>query len=139
VRELFVDTNVVLDLLMGKEPHASLANKFFAYAVQNDIGLNVCSLSYGTLYYLVKKKMSHQSAIDDLIWIFKLTESVHVDKNIIKQSLESRFRDFEDAIQYYCALQVSNCEAIISRNEKDFRLSTLPVCSPEFFLAQENI
>mgnify|MGYP000476504288 CR=1 FL=1 len=48
--------------------------------------------------------------------------------------LDSEFGDFEDAIQYFSALQNRKIEAIVTRNVKDFKLSTLPVLQPSELL-----
>ena len=138
MRELFVDTNVVFDLLSGREPHAGNANGFFQYAIKNDIVLHICSFSYATLYYVLRKKMPHVNILHDLDWISFLTKSLSVDENVIQQSIKSQFRDFEDAIQYFCALQIPKCEAIITRDRKGFKLSTIPFMPPDEFLA-ENV
>ena len=137
MREVFVDTNVIFDLLLEREPHSSYANKFFQYTVKNDIVLNICSFSYATLYYVLRKKLSHENVLHDLSWVLKLTKCLPVNETVVKQAMQSHFRDFEDAIQYFCALQISGCEAIITRNAKDFKLSLIPVVSPEFFLSIE--
>ena len=134
MREVFIDTNILFDLLLEREPHTSYANHFFEYAIKNDIVLNICSFSYATLYYVLRKKLTHENVVHDLGWLLKLTKCLSVNENVVKQALKSQFRDFEDALQYFCALQISRCEAIITRNVKDFKLSVIPVVSPEFFL-----
>ena len=137
MREIFVDTNVVLDLLLGIEPYAGYANDLFKYAIMNDIVLNICSFSYATVYYILRKRLSHENILSDLQWLSNTVKSLSVNENTIQKALASQFRDFEDAIQYFCALQIPNCEAIISRDRKGFRLSTIPVINPSDFLTKE--
>ena len=60
-----------------------------------------------------------------------MTEIVDVTKTIIKKSLKSEFKDFEDAIQYNCALTISKIDFIVTRNSKDFKKSVLPVMNPQ--------
>jgi len=137
MRELFVDTNVIIDLLLGREPYASNAINIFRYAIKNDIILNVCSFSYATSCYILRKSMSHKNVLHDLGWLLELSKCLPVNESIIQQAIKSQFRDFEDAVQYFCALQVPKCEAIISRDRKGFQLSTIPCMSPNEFLARE--
>lgn len=56
-----------------------------------------------------------------------------VDDKVIELALQSEFRDFEDAIQYYCAIE-NGIEVLITRNLKDFRSATIPVMTAEEFL-----
>ena len=60
-----------------------------------------------------------------------MTEIVDVTKTIIKKSLKSEFKDFEDAMQYNCALTINKIDFIVTRDSKDFRKSTLPVMNPQ--------
>ena len=138
MREIFIDTNVIFDLLIENEPDTSFANALFECAIRNDIVLNICPFSLATVYYMLRKRLSHKSVLYDLGWLSKLTKSLPVNETIINQAMKSDFRDFEDAIQYFCALQATGCEAIITRNSKDFKLSAIPVFSPALFLGKEK-
>ena len=60
-----------------------------------------------------------------------MTEIVDVTKTVIKKSLKSDFKDFEDAIQYKCALTISKIDFIVTRDSKDFKKSSLPVMNPQ--------
>ena len=60
-----------------------------------------------------------------------MTEIVDVTKTVIKKSLKSAFKDFEDAIQYNCALTINKIDFIVTRDSKDFKKSTLPVMNPQ--------
>ena len=139
MREIFIDTNVIFDLLLGREPYSKYSYTLFDYAIRNDIVLNTCSFSYPSLYYVLKKKFSHEYIIHDLIWVSTVTKCLPVNENVVKQALESKFHDFEDAIQYFCALQIPKCEVIITRDKRGFRSSTLRVRTPEVFLIEEKI
>jgi len=138
MREIFIDTNVIFDLLLGREPYASRANALFEYTIMNDIVLNICSFSYATVYYVLRKRLSHENVLNNLNWLSLLTKCLSVNQNVIQQAMKSQFHDFEDAIQYFCALQIPKCEAIITRDRKGFKLSTIPFMPPDEFLA-ENV
>jgi len=81
-----------------------------------------------------ENNIPHHNALEALEKISHDVTSLPVNETIIKQALNSGFRDFEDAVQYYCALQISKCEVIITRNPKDFESSNLPVTTPQRFL-----
>ena len=141
MRALFVDTNILFDVLVERGENgkfSEFARKLFVYAEKHSIQLNVCPLSYSNLYYLLRKfPFSHEDIIIDLWKISQRTKCLPVDEMIIKQSIKSDFRDFEDAIQNFCALQIPECEAIITRDKKGFHSSILRVRTPEVFLSEE--
>jgi hypothetical protein len=60
----------------------------------------------------------------------EITEITDVTDAIIRQSLKTDFKDYEDAIQYYCALSIPKIDFIVTRNTKDFKKSTVPVLTP---------
>ena len=53
-----------------------------------------------------------------------------VTQKIIRQALEGKFKDFEDAVQYFCALELGIIDAVVTRNAKDFKNGELPIMSP---------
>jgi hypothetical protein len=57
-----------------------------------------------------------------------------VDQQTIKDSLASGFQDFEDSIQYYCALEFRKVDVLITRNTKDYKNSEIPVMTPADYL-----
>ena len=143
MRELFIDTNVLFDVLVDRGENGEFseyARELFDYADKHSIRLNVCPLSYSNLYYSLRKvPFSHEDIIIDLWKISKKTRCLPVNEGIIAQALISNFRDFEDAIQNFCAAQLPECEAIITRDRKGFRTSIFPVMAPERFLIEENL
>lgn len=70
-------------------------------------------------------------AIKLLDELSEMTEITDVTKSIIKKSLKSDFKDFEDAIQYNCALTLTKIDFIVTRDTKDFKKSTLSIMTPE--------
>lgn len=132
---VFIDTDILLDLVTGRSPFARDAASLFVLIDQEKIVGCVSSLSFSNLYYILRKYSSHQKVITQLESLANLLEIQEVNSSMIKTALRSKFRDFEDAIQYHCAVSDSLVEVIITRNIKDYRSSELPVMSPETFLA----
>ena len=132
--ELFADTNVILDLLIKREPFHQDALQVFSMAEKGQISLSVSSLSFTTLDYFLKKEMGKTESRNVLIRLKSITRTLSVDEKIIERALASQFDDFEDGVQYYCALQHS-ADIILTRNLKDFKTSDLPVLTPQQFIA----
>ena len=137
MREFFVDTNVLIDFAREIEPEATYAKELFLIACKKSFVMNICSLSYNTVYYITKKRQGRAKANTMMQWLSDFTKCLPVDHIVIKHAKISQFRDFEDAIQYYCAFQIPKCEAIITRNVRDFRTSAILVMSPYRFLVNE--
>ena len=132
--KLFLDTNVILDLLGKREPFVKDAAAIVSLADKGAVSLVVSALSYSTTDYFLKKILSPSKSIENLRKFRTISEVVPLDDIIIDKSLNSNFSDFEDGLQYYSALK-ANCEFIITRNAKDFKQSDLTVLTPQEFLA----
>ena len=135
MRHLFLDTNVVVDFLADRKPFSEPAAKLFTLSVAKELTLYISAISYNNIYYLFQRSYTHAETITLLKSLMTATQIVEVGPAVISQSLYANFRDFEDAIQYYCALGVPGLEAIVTRNTKDFRKSQLPVLNPVEALA----
>ena len=131
---LFVDTDILLDMLTGRQPFSREASTLFTLMEKEKLKGYTTSLSFSNLYYVLRKYASHQKVISTLKKLSELIEILGVDDSIIKEALSSGFKDFEDAIQCYTAQHNSVIGVIITRNIKDYKQSELPVMSPDTFL-----
>ena len=127
MKHYFVDTNVILDMLADREGFADAASAIFDAAGRNEIRLSICALSYSTIYYILRRFIGREKARE----LSKCVSILPVNQTVIQMALNSNFPDYEDAIQYYCARQDSTIDGIITRNLKDFKLSEIPVLSPQ--------
>lgn len=121
-----MDTNIVLDLLGERIPFYDAASKIATLADRGDILIVVSGLSYATIFYVLSK-FEPQNVVKEKLRKLKVISLIaNLSDKVVEKALASAFKDFEDALQYYSALQ-SNCTHLITRNEKDFKLSDLPV------------
>jgi predicted nucleic acid-binding protein len=130
MKHIFMDTNVVIDFLTNRQPFVLDAAKLFDMAVKGKIKIYISALSYGNIHYIVKRSFGNNMAISLLNELAEMTEIVDVTKLIIMQSLKTDFKDYEDGIQYYCALSVEDISLIVTRDTKDFKKSTLAILTP---------
>ena len=131
---LFLDTNVVLDLLGERIPFFDSIAKVATLADQKKITLVVSPLSFTTIDYVLNKFETSESVLNKLRKFKIICEVCEVDEKTIEKGLNSGFKDFEDAVQYFTALQ-SNCSIIITRNGKDFKSATIPIMTAEEYLS----
>jgi predicted nucleic acid-binding protein len=131
---LFLDTNVILDLLGERVPFFDSIAKVATLADQKKLAIIVSPLSFTTIDYVLNKYESSESVLNKLRKFKIICEVCEVNKETIDKALNSNFKDFEDAVQYFSALQ-SNCSMIITRNAKDFKYSTIPIMTAEEYLS----
>lgn len=130
---LFLDTNVVIDLLGERIPYYRSAALIATLADIGEITLMTSSLSYTTTEYILSKQLKQESVIAKLRRFKVISEIASVDDSVIEKALQSDFSDFEDAVQYHSAVN-ANCQIIITRNPRHFKLSVLPVMTPDEYL-----
>lgn len=131
--KLFLDTNVVIDLLGEREPFYESAAKISTLADKGKIQIFVSALTYSTTYYLLAR-FEDKEIVKEKIRKFKvIAETSDLTDKIVDKGLASKFLDFEDSLQYYCALTM-DCKIIITRNGKDFKESDIPVLTPDEYL-----
>lgn len=131
--KLFLDTNVVLDLLGERVPFYESVAKIASLADSVQITIVVSALSYSTIFYLLSKFEDCEIVKEKLRKLKVISETADLTDRIIEKGLESNFNDFEDALQYHCAIS-KDCNIIITRNIKDFKESVIPVLSPNEYL-----
>lgn len=135
---LFIDTNVMLDLLGDRHPYYESIAKIATLADEGKIKIIVSALSYSTVFYVLSK-IEHPDIVLEKLRKFRIiSETSDLSDNIVAKGLSSKFKDFEDALQYYCALQ-SKCEILITRNVKDFKRSEIPVMTSEEYIQSLKI
>ncbi len=131
---IFLDTNVILDLLGERVPFFDSIAKVATLADQKKLTLIVSPLSFTTIDYVLNKYETSESVLNKLRKFKIICEVREVNEETINKALNSNFKDFEDALQYFTALQ-SNCSIIITRNGKDFKNSTIPIMTAEEYLS----
>ena len=134
MRKVFIDTNVLLDLLLERQPWVLQASILFSMADRKEIELLCCSLSFATATYLMQRlKYERKEIISKLSIAKSLCTVTTIDALVIDRTLQSDFPDLEDAMQYYSALAF-NAEVILTRNMKDFATANILVQSPIEFI-----
>lgn len=136
MKNLFIDTNIVIDLLAKREPFYEEAAKLFSLADKNEVKLIVSSSTFADTHYILSKLNDSISARDILTKFKVLVTVADLNDKIIELSLNDKsFSDFEDSLQYYSALEYE-VDIIITRNLKDFKSSKIPSITAQAFLTQ---
>ena len=133
MNKIFIDTDVCLDLLAKREPHYLYAATLFTLADKGELKLFVSSLSFSNLNYLLSRQYSMAEARRILSKFKVLVQVLPVDDKVIELALNSKFKDFEDAIQYFTAIE-SGVTILLTRNIRDYKKAEIPVQTPELYV-----
>ncbi len=137
IKKVFFDSDVILDLATGREPFIE-HSKIALSIIENGYAVGVISSNSVTnIYYILRKLSSGDKAKDFLRTLFRYVSAVSVDHGAIAQALDSKFYDFEDGVQHFCALK-NQCDFIVTRNGKHYTMSELRVLEPIEFIALYN-
>lgn len=134
MRRPLLDINVLLDVLGQREPFAADAARIWSAVETGDVTGLVSADSFTTIHYLLRRASNARTALRGIKLMHSLFEVVPVDSQIISQAMDSPVQDFEDAIQYHCAIR-GNADCIVTRDRHDYRHAGLPVLAPNTFLA----
>jgi predicted nucleic acid-binding protein len=134
MERVFIDCDICLDLLAERHPHYDHAARLFTHADKGKLKVYVSSLIFSNLHYLLSRQFSAKEARRILNKFKVLVNIVAVDSKIVELALSSDFKDFEDAIQYYAAIE-NNISVLLTRNLKDYRQARISVMKAEDFLS----
>lgn len=131
---VIVDTNVVLDVLLEREPFVKPAVDVFCLVEESRIDGFICATTVTTIDYLLVKSLPTPKARNALRRLISLFEIATVNRPVIERALVSKIQDFEDAVLDEAG-QMAGIDFVITRNIKDFTGSALKICDPNEFLA----
>ena len=135
MENIFVDTNIVIDLLAKREPFYKEAQDLFTLGDKNEVNLFISSLTFANAYYSIVR---HHKEVDAKKYLSKfkvLVTILSLDAKAIELALASDFKDFEDGLQYFIAMD-NEADVIITRNKKDFANAKIPVMTAEEYLSR---
>lgn len=127
----FVDTNVLIDLITIREPFGTNAVKLFEKAKSENWKFYTSAISISTTYYIASRTEGTENAKNIINGLLGFIEIIPADRLVLKTAVSSKINDYEDAIQFQCALRISDMNGIITRDLKGFKHSTIPVFAPE--------
>lgn len=128
--KLLFDTNVILDVLLDREPFSGDAEFLLSMVERSEIIGYICATTVTTIHYLATKALSRQAAIRHIRTLLSLFTIAPVNRIVLEGAAASDFNDFEDAVLHEAGIH-AGAEYIITRNSLDFKKSKLPVFTPQ--------
>lgn len=131
---VLIDTDVLLDFFYDREPFAKYATEILNLCDKNDLKGYTTPVIISNVYYLLKKTAKHDIIVEKLKQLLSIIDIIQMNTNVVVNALNSEFKDFEDALQNFSAVENGSIHAILTRNVKDFKKSELAVLTPEIYL-----
>ena len=131
--KILFDTNVILDVLLDREPFSSTAAKLFSKIETGEITGYVCATTITILHYLTRKVVGDDSALEEINKLMMLFEIAQVNRAVLDAALTSGFKDFEDAVVHQSGVY-KETQGIVTRDPAGFKKSKINVYSPEELL-----
>ena len=132
-KHLFVDSDVLMDMLLNREPFFAYTNFLLYESTSRPLKLSTSSLIIANINYILEKKLGVSTAKEAIRKLIKLVQILPFESDIIALALDSKISDFEDAVQNLIAERYE-CDVLITRNIKDYKQATIPVLTAEQFL-----
>ncbi len=132
-RTLFVDSDVILDVLEKREPFYDYSAQILTLGDEKKVQLFTTSLVIANVYYIMRKHLGIQKAKENLRKLRIIVNVMSVNEKEVDLALNSELSDFEDALQYFTALN-NKIDFIITRNTKDYKNPKLIVQTPQEYI-----
>ena len=136
--KILFDTNIVLDVLLERQPFFNEAVLLFEMVESGKIEGVIGGTTVTTLDYFLSKTLSIKESANILKKLLKLFEVAPVNRLVLEEALDAGFSDFEDAVLHSAAIHVG-AQAIITRDEKGFKKSQIAIYTPSRFLHTINL
>ena len=137
-KTVFLDSDVILDLLCKREPFYTFAAEIFTLGDLGKINLVTTSLVYANVFYILRKVLGIEKGKELLRKLRIIVGVISVTEKTVDLALNSNFADFEDGLQYFTARE-NNIQILITRNVKDYRGKELLVQTPEEYIKSQII
>ena len=135
MKRVFIDTNIFLDILFRREQFVDDALSIFDMAVDNQIELLISDLSIANIKYITRKEIPVDKFYNLIKTFRPIFTIVPLGADVIDKALDLRANDFEDALQYFSAVQ-ANADCLVTRNIKDYGFAKMEVLNSQTFLAK---
>ena len=136
--KLFLDTNIILDVMAQREPFNASANSVLKMGIEGKVVLCATPLTFANCAYILKKSYKQADPVRVIQAYKQYIYAVPMDNDQCEKALSSRMPDFEDMLQYEAA-KASNCNFILTRNKQHFPLENIPLLSADEFINTHEV
>jgi predicted nucleic acid-binding protein len=132
-KKVFIDSDIILDLLAERPLFYDDAAKIFSWAYKKKMELYTTAVVAANVFYILRKVNGNDKSKEQLKDLRLLVKILPIDENIVDMALSSKFNDFEDGLQYYTAKE-RNLFGIITRNLRDYKIKDIVIQTSKEFV-----
>src|SRR5699024_4911184 len=125
--KILIDTDVLIDFFFDRKPFAEYLTEILNLCANKEIQGFTTPVIISNVYYLLRITAKHNIIIEKIIQLLTIIDIVEMNKSVVLNALNSKFKDFEDALQNFSAIENGNIKTILTRNLKDFKKSELAI------------
>jgi predicted nucleic acid-binding protein len=130
IERVLIDSDVLLDYLSARQPFFDDANTLFNIFFKKQVELYATSVAIANDHYILSKREGVESSRYKISILLANIQVLPTKHKAVATAFATRFKDHEDAIQYFTAIDSGKIDAICTRNIKDFPKGKIPVLSP---------
>jgi predicted nucleic acid-binding protein len=134
---VFLDSDVILDFYIERQPHHNVALRLFTRLKRSRAKCCTSAVIVANAYYILTKLESKEYALDKIRKLRKFVEIIPIDSSTIDAALTSPYKDFEDSIQFHCAIQ-NKVGTFITRNVRHYPKEQLRIAEPTQYLSAKQ-
>jgi predicted nucleic acid-binding protein len=138
MKKILIDTDVILDFFFDRKPYSDDSTVILSHCQRGLLEGFITPVIISNTYYLLCKTARHERVIEKLKQLLTFINVLQMDKAVVDKALDSEFKDFEDALQNYAAINHGGIEVIITRNVKDYKKSEIGILTPDNFVKLIN-
>ena len=136
--KVYLDANVLIDVVQNRVPFVDNSSKILQMGLDDMCELWASDVTMVTVSFYAKKNRTTQQLYDVMKELRTIIHVAPTGATAIDWALQQGLHDFEDAVQYYSAIQCG-ANYIITRNERDYPQTTITIISPSEFLRLSNV
>ena len=129
MRKIFIDTNILLDVILHRADFYKQAAAIWADCESRKVQGYVSAISLNNMHYIMRKKVDSDTALEYVRLVLNVFSIVPLDESILRLAVDLPQKDFEDAIQTFSAVQIK-ADCIVTRDKSHFSNHYMPVISP---------
>lgn len=137
--KILIDTDVILDFFFDRQPFSEFATTIISWSERKKIEGFITPVICSNVYYLLRQTAKHEKVVEKLGQLLTIVDVIQIDRQVIKSALQSDFKDFEDALQNFAAIQQGDINVILTRNIKDFKQSKIGVMTTENYINSKMV
>lgn len=138
MKKVFIDSDVIVDFFTNRRPFCEYSAKLLNLCIEGKLKGYVTPVVLANLYYVLRKEIDKQLLKDKLLTLLSFLDVITMHNKVILKALNSDFKDFEDALQYFSVVNYNDIQVILTRNVKDYKKSSLSVYTPKAYLKTLN-